>query len=151
VPGLTSGPTRGPWTRDTVRSIGRSGGTAVAIRAELGTEGDLSTLCTALAGALGGPRLDILVNNAAIGGQAGSIEHVTSEQFDRLFAVNVKAPLFIIQRALPLLAEDGRIINISSADTRIALPDELTYSMTKGAINVLSRTLADALGSRGSR
>jgi 3-oxoacyl-[acyl-carrier protein] reductase len=59
------------------------------------------------------------------------------------------APLFIIQRALPLLADNGRIINISSADTRITLPDELAYSMTKGAVNVLSRTLADALGARG--
>ena len=134
---------------DTVRSIGRSGGTAVAIRAELGIDGDLDTLFTGLLQALGGRRLDILVNNAGTGGQAGSIEHVTSEQFDRLFAVNVKAPLFIIQRALPLLADNGRIINISSADTRIALPDELAYSMTKGAINVLSRTLADALGMRG--
>jgi 3-oxoacyl-[acyl-carrier protein] reductase len=61
----------------------------------------------------------------------------------------VRAPFFIIQRALPLLADGGRIINISSADTRIALPEELAYSMTKGAINVLGRTLADALGTRG--
>jgi 3-oxoacyl-[acyl-carrier protein] reductase len=63
--------------------------------------------------------------------------------------VNVRAPFFVIQRALALLGEGGRVINISSADTRVALPEELAYSMSKGAINVLSRTLAEALGPRG--
>lgn len=134
---------------ETVGSIARSGGTAVAVRAELGVQGDLDVLFTGLGEALDGRPLDVLVNNVGIGGQTGSIDQVTSEQFDHLFAVNVKAPLFIIQRTLPLFADGGRIINISSADTRIALPEELAYSMTKGAINVLSRTLADALGARG--
>ncbi|MGO9789581.1 MAG: SDR family oxidoreductase [Solirubrobacteraceae bacterium] len=78
--------------------------------------------------------------------QAGSIELATREQLDHFFAVTVRAPFFIIQRALPLLADGGRIINISSSDTRIAVPEELVYSMTKGAINVLGRTLATALG-----
>jgi Enoyl-(Acyl carrier protein) reductase len=57
--------------------------------------------------------------------------------------------LFIIQRALPLLRDGGRIINISSSDTRVALPLELAYAMTKGAINVMSQTLANHLGTRG--
>jgi NAD(P)-dependent dehydrogenase (short-subunit alcohol dehydrogenase family) len=134
---------------EAVRSIARSGGAAVAIRVELGIDLDLDALFAGLLDAIGPRPLDILVNNVGVGGQSGSIEDVTVEEFDRLFSVNVKAPLFIIQRALPLMANNGRIINVSSADTRIALPDELTYSMTKGAINVLSRTLADALGVRG--
>ena len=61
----------------------------------------------------------------------------------------MRAPFFIIQRALPLLRDGGRIINISSADARIAITRELAYSMTMGAINVQSRTLAHAVGERG--
>ncbi|MFD1939447.1 SDR family oxidoreductase [Nonomuraea mangrovi] len=129
--------------KETVEAIRTRGGRAAAVRAELGTEGDVD----ALFGALDGQGLDILVNNAAIGG--GSIEDTTPESFDRVFAVNVKAPFFIIQRALPLMRDGGRIVNISSADTRIALAHELAYSMTKGAINVMSRTLANAVGDRG--
>lgn len=61
----------------------------------------------------------------------------------------MRTPFFIIQRALPLFRDGGRIINISSADARIAITQGLAYSMAKGAINVLSRTLAHAMGGRG--
>jgi 3-oxoacyl-[acyl-carrier protein] reductase len=61
----------------------------------------------------------------------------------------VRAPFFIIQRALPLLRDGGRIINVSSATTRIATVPFTHYAMGKGAIDVLSRTLAQALGPRG--
>lgn len=135
--------------QETVASIERDGGQAVAIRAELGTVGDLDTLFAGLAAELDDLRLDILVNNAGGSMKVGSIEGTTTQQFDQLFALNVRAPFFIIQRALPLLPAGGRIINISSADTRIALPAELAYSMAKGAVNVLGRTLAHAVGERG--
>jgi 3-oxoacyl-[acyl-carrier protein] reductase len=135
--------------RETVASIERDGGHAVAIRAELGTVGDVDTLFAGLAAELDDLRLDILVNNAGGSMRVGSIEGTTTQQFDQVFALNVRAPFFIIQRALPLLPAGGRIINISSADTRIALPAELAYSMAKGAVNVLGRTLAHALGERG--
>jgi 3-oxoacyl-[acyl-carrier protein] reductase len=134
---------------ETLTAIQRGGGSGFAVRSELGDDGAVDTLFAALAEALHERPLDILINNVGVGGQTGSIEDTTSEQFDHLFAVNVKAPFFIIQRALPLLADGGRIINVSSADTRIALPEELAYAMTKGALNVLGRTLADALGPRG--
>lgn len=135
--------------QETVASIERDGGQAVAIRAELGTVGDVDTLFAGLAAELDDLRLDILVNNAGGSMKVGSIEGTTPQQFDQLFALNVRAPFFIIQRALPLLPAGGRIINISSADTRIALPAELAYSMAKGAVNVLGRTLAHAVGERG--
>src|SRR5262249_25011231 len=73
---------------------------------------------------------------------------VPPEAFDRSYAVNVRAPFFIIQRALPWLRDGGRIINVSSATTRIASPFT-HYAMGKGAIDVLSHTLAQALGPRG--
>jgi NAD(P)-dependent dehydrogenase (short-subunit alcohol dehydrogenase family) len=134
-----------------VRAIEQAGGQAFPVRAELGVEGDLDTLFAALEAGLrrftGQTWLDILVNNAAV--RAGAIERVTPEEFERVFSINVRAPFFLIQRALPLLREGGRIINISSSDTRIAVPEELAYAMTKGAIDVLGRTLAVALGGRG--
>ncbi|MFZ0377094.1 MAG: SDR family oxidoreductase [Solirubrobacteraceae bacterium] len=135
--------------QETVASIEGEGGQAVAIRAELGTAGDVDTLFSALAAELEDLRLDILVNNAGGSMKVGSIEGTTTQQFDQVFALNVRAPFFIIQRALPLLPAGGRIINISSADSRIALPAELAYSMAKGAVNVLGRTLAHAVGERG--
>jgi 3-oxoacyl-[acyl-carrier protein] reductase len=141
--------TNGEAAAETVATIQADGGRAFPVRAELGTAGDVDALFEGLAAGLAGQRLDILVNNAAVTTQQGSIEQATPELFDRLFAVNVRAPFFIIQRALPLMRDGGRIINISSADTRIAIGFELAYSMTKGAVNVLGRTLAHEVGSRG--
>jgi NAD(P)-dependent dehydrogenase (short-subunit alcohol dehydrogenase family) len=136
--------------RETVRLIERDGGRAFPVRAELGVAGDVDTLFTALEAGLlaqtGRVRLDILINNAAI--TADSIETITPQAFDRLIAVNTKAPLFIIQRALPLLNDGGRIINLSTAATRIAMPEQ-PYAMSKAAIEVLSRCLAQLVGGRG--
>jgi NAD(P)-dependent dehydrogenase (short-subunit alcohol dehydrogenase family) len=141
--------TREVAARETVSTIEGAGGSAFAVRAELGVQGDADAVLEGLRAGLRGEPLDILVNNAAIEGHGATIDGATEDQFDRLFSVNVRAPFFLIQRLLPLLADGGRIVNISSADTRIALPDEIVYSMTKGALNVLGRTLADALGRRG--
>src|ERR1700754_245554 len=91
---------------ETVAMIEKAGGHAFAVRAELGTAGDVDTLFTGLDQGLAGRGLDILVNNAAAL-PAGPIETDTPEQFDRLFAVNVKAPYFLIQRALPLMRDGG--------------------------------------------
>jgi len=132
---------------ETVEAIRADGGRAFPVRAELGVPGDVDTLFAGLEEGLAEPRLDILVNNAAT--HAGSIEKTTPEEFDRVFAVNVRAPFFIIQRALPLMGDGGRIVNISSADTRVALGMEISYAMTKGALNVLGRTLANSVGTRG--
>jgi 3-oxoacyl-[acyl-carrier protein] reductase len=133
--------------KETVAGIEEAGGSAFAIKAELGVEGDIDTLFTALEAGLDGRKLDILVNNAGIAG-GGGIEQVTPETFDHIFAVNARAPFFVIQRALPLIPDGGRIVSISSASGRAANPD-LAYSMTKGALDVLGRTLAHLLGKRG--
>ena len=69
-------------------------------------------------------------------------EETTPEEFDRLIALNMRTPFFIIQRALPLFRDGGRIINISSADARIAITRELAYSMAKGAIIAPAATRA---------
>jgi 3-oxoacyl-[acyl-carrier protein] reductase len=132
---------------DTVAAIKSAGGQAFPVRAELGVDGDVDTLFAALEDGLGGRPLDILVNNAAIATFDATVEKATPAQFDREFAVNVRAPFFIIQRALPLLRDGGRIINISSGVTWYATP-QIVYSMTKGALNVLGRSLANTVGDR---
>lgn len=133
----------------TVAAIEQAGGRAFTVGADLGVAGDVDTLFAGLEAGLAGSPLDILVNNAGGALGTGSIEKTTPEEFDRLIALNMRTPFFIIQRALPLFRDGGRIINISSADARIAITRELAYSMAKGAINVLSRTLAHAVGGRG--
>lgn len=133
--------------QETVAAIRKAGGRAFPVRAELGVDGDVDTLFAGLEAGLDGRPLDILVNNAAIQAYNATVEKATREDFDRVFAVNVRAPLFIVQRALTLMPDGGRIINISSGVTWFATP-EVVYSMTKGAINVLSRSLAHTLGAR---
>jgi 3-oxoacyl-[acyl-carrier protein] reductase len=133
---------------DTVSAIKAAGGQAFPVRAELGVDGDIDSLFAALQEGLAGRPLDILVNNAAIATYEATIDEATPEQFDREFAINVRAPFFITQRALPLLRDGGRIINITSGVTWFATP-QIVYSMTKGALNVLGRSLANAVGTRG--
>lgn len=86
--------------------------------------------------------------NAAITVYSATIEGATQADYDRTFVFNVRAPLFITQRALPLMRDGGRIINIFSGVAWLAVP-EIVYSMTKGALNVFSRSLAHTQGARG--
>jgi NAD(P)-dependent dehydrogenase (short-subunit alcohol dehydrogenase family) len=132
----------------TVAAIEDGGGSAFAVQADLADPAGAASLATTVAGALAGRRLDILVNNAAVFASTAGIEDVTLEEFDHSFAVNVRAPFFLVQQVLPMLADGGRIVNVSSGVTRMATP-QLTYSMTKGAMDVLTRSLALLLGGRG--
>jgi 3-oxoacyl-[acyl-carrier protein] reductase len=132
----------------TVAAIEHSGGRAFPVRAELGLPGDVDTLFAGLERGLRGRPLDILVNNAGIISYKATIEQATVEDFEHVFNVNVRAPLFIAQRALRLMPDGGRIINISSGVTWFAIP-EVVYAMTKGALNVMSRSLALTQGPRG--
>jgi 3-oxoacyl-[acyl-carrier protein] reductase len=134
--------------REVVAEIQRGGGQAFSVGAELGVPGDVDKLFAGLQKGLAGRPLDILVNNAGIIDYGATIDGATQENFDRLFAINVRAPLFITQRALPLMRDGGRIINVSSGVTWFAIP-EVVYSMTKGALNVFSRSLALTQGRRG--
>ncbi|WP_244420121.1 SDR family oxidoreductase [Streptomyces hygroscopicus] len=136
---------------EVVATIEKDGGRAFAIRAELGVSGDVHELFLGLEEGLkertGSTDLNILVNNAGVMGGVAP-EEITSEQFDRLMAVNAKAPFFIIQRALKNMPDGGRIINISSGLTRFANPEETAYAMTKGAVEQLALHFAKHLGPR---
>ena len=132
----------------TVAAIEQAGGQAFTVRADLAETTELDVLFGGLADGLAGRPLDVLVNNAAVVDYSATIDGATPESFDRLFAVNVRAPLFLIQRALPLMPDGGRIVNVSSGVTWFATPD-VVYSMSKGALNVLTRSLAQTQGRRG--
>lgn len=131
---------------ETLKTIEQTGGQAFLVKAELGVKGDVDTLFSKLEKGLADRPLDILINNAAVAPQI-ALAQTTPEEFNRIFAINVRAPFFIIQRALALMPDGGRIINISSGVTWFATPATV-YSMTKGALNVLSRSLANSLGDR---
>ncbi len=104
---------------------------------------------TLLAG-FGRDRFDYLVNNAGFGVYAAHAE-TTEEQVDELFCVNVKGPLFLTQALLPLMADGGRILNVSSGVARFTGPGYAAYAAAKGAIEVLTRYQAKELGERQVR
>jgi NAD(P)-dependent dehydrogenase (short-subunit alcohol dehydrogenase family) len=131
---------------ETVATIEAAGGSAFAIGAELGVSGDAEALWQGFDEHADG--VDILVNNAGIAGP-GLIHEVSEADYDKVFAVNAKAPFFIIQKGLERLRDGGRIINISSGVTKVAFPGMTSYAASKGAIEVLTLTLAQTLGSRG--
>lgn len=89
-----------------------------------------------------------LVNNAGIGIHATFAE-TTEEQFDQLVNIHLKSTFFLTQKLLPLIADHGRIVNISTGLTRFALPGYAAYAAMKGGIEILSKYMAKELGSRG--
>jgi 3-oxoacyl-[acyl-carrier protein] reductase len=97
-----------------------------------------------------GERLDILVANAGIA-LAADLEQTEVKDFDRLYAINVRAPYFLVQQLLPLLWEESSIILISSFAARASLANVSAYAATKGAIDTLVKHFAAALGPRGIR
>ncbi|EXU65814.1 short-chain dehydrogenase [Streptomyces sp. PRh5] len=130
---------------EVVESIRTEGGEAFALHADLAAPHAAQTLWEAFDRHADG--VDILVNNAGMV-VYGSVTEVVEEDFDQLFAVNVKAPLFIIQHGLLRLRDGGRIINLSSAAAYLASPMATMYALTKGAISTLTRTVAWDLGNR---
>lgn len=92
-------------------------------------------------------RFDHLVNNAGIGVHAAFAD-TTEAQFDQLMNVHLKGPFFLTQALLPLMADGGRILNLSSGLARFALPGYAAYAAMKGAVEVLTRYLAKELGPR---
>ncbi|MEY9877547.1 3-oxoacyl-[acyl-carrier protein] reductase [Streptacidiphilus sp. MAP12-33] len=136
---------------ETVALVGKAGGRAFAVQARFGESGALDQLFEELSAGLadhGADGLDILVNNAGIH-SVGTIGQLTETEFERILAVNVSAPLFVVQRALSLLRDGGRIVNVGSAATRIANPLQIGYTVSKAALAALGPSLANQLGRRG--
>lgn len=136
---------------ETVARIAEGGGRAFAVRALFGESGAVDRLFEGLVAGLkehGMDGLDILVNNAGIH-SVSPIGQLTEEEFARVLAINVSTPVFVVQRALPLLRDGGRIVNMGSAATRIANPLQIGYTVSKAALAALGPSLANELGRRG--
>lgn len=128
-----------------VREVTEAGGRAVAVRADQGSLDDLQRLTGQADEHLDG--LDIVVINAA-GGLPGLIE-VTEDVYDRFMAVHAKGPFFLIKHAGRALRDGGRIIAISSVNTRLHPPGGALYTGAKGALENFTVVAALEFGGRG--
>ncbi|MFE9927924.1 SDR family NAD(P)-dependent oxidoreductase [Streptomyces sp. NPDC005533] len=134
--------------KETVARIEEAGGRAFAIRARFGEDGAVDRLFEELVAGLAGAGLDILVNNAGIS-SGNPISQVTPEEFARLLEINVVTPFFVIQRAMALLNDGGRVVNMGSTASRFAVSTQIGYTITKAALESMAPSLANELGRRG--
>ena len=138
--------------RAVVSEIEDLGRKAVALQLDTaaiaGLPAFVDRLRAALSSTFGRDGFDHLVNNAGHGEYA-TLADTTEAQFDGLFDVHVKGVFFLTQALLPLLADGGRIVNLSSGLTRVAAPGFSAYSAAKGAVEILSVYMAKELGARG--
>jgi NAD(P)-dependent dehydrogenase (short-subunit alcohol dehydrogenase family) len=137
---------------DVVGAAGKLGRTAVALRLDTGDvaafEAFAGQVRQALADRWGRDTFDFLVNNAGAVTMAPFAE-MTPEGFDEMAAVHFRGVYFLIQKLLPLLADGGRVVNLSTGLTRFTAPGLSAYAAMKGAVEVLTRYLAKELGPRG--
>src|ERR1700726_2286730 len=132
-----------------VNEIRKAGGRADAIAADLAAPDGAHKLAAQVRN-LVGDRLDIIVANAGLS-KAAAIEDITVDDFDNLFAVNVRSPYFLVQQLLPNLGSGGSIVFLSSLGAHAAVGALSAYAATKGAIDTLVKYFAAALGPRGIR
>lgn len=143
---------RGEDAQAAVAEIAAMGCKAVAFPLDTGDIAGFAAFAAQLRTALhetwGRETFDHLVNNAGHGTHA-MIEQTTEAQFDELVNVHFKGVFFLTQALLPLIAEGGRIVNLSSGLTRTCFPGYAAYACAKGAVEVLTRYTAKELGGRG--
>ncbi|MEI4482580.1 MULTISPECIES: SDR family NAD(P)-dependent oxidoreductase [unclassified Phyllobacterium] len=139
---------------EVVKTIVQSGGRAVALKLDVGNVSGFPAFRDAVAAQLktvwSRGDFDCLVNNAGYG-LFNPIATVTEEQFDGLFNVHLKGPFFLTQILLPMMADGGQIINITSATSRVATAGVAPYASFKGGLEVLTRYMAKEFGERGIR
>lgn len=139
-----------------VAEIRSKGGSADAIQADLASaEG--AVLLAERVRAVVGERLDVFVSNAGVS-KAAPLAEYTVEDFDNLYATNIRSPFFLVQQLLPVLGEGSNIVMISSIVARAVVgkpgvenPSILAYASTKGALETLVKNWAAILGPRGIR
>lgn len=130
---------------ETAADIKAGSGDAIALQADISKLEDLHRLFDQTIEHYG--RLDILINNAGIR-ISKNVADIDEAEYDRLFAINVKGTFFACQQAARRFSDGGRIINISSAVTRMMLPAYSIYAASKGAVDQITRVLAKELGGR---
>jgi NAD(P)-dependent dehydrogenase (short-subunit alcohol dehydrogenase family) len=132
-----------------VAEIRKAGGRADAIATDLAAADGASKLARQ-ARSIVGDRLDILVANAGVS-KTATIEETTVEDFDKLFAVNVRAPIFLVQQHLPIMSKGSSVVFLSSLAAHAVVGTAPAYAATKGAVDTLVKHFASLLGIRGIR
>ncbi len=132
-----------------VQEIRKAGGRAEAVAANLAAPDGAQALAK-LVRAIIGDRLDVLVANAGVS-KAATLEETTVEDFDNLFAVNVRAPFFLVQQLLSTLGPGSSVVMVSSLAAHASVGNLAAYAASKGAIDTLVKHFAAALGPRGIR
>ncbi len=134
---------------ETIKSMGRR---AVAMQLDVGNSESFSRFAGQLSDALnehwGRKDFDYLINNAGTGVFKDYLD-ITEEEFSRMVNEHIKGPFFLSQTLLPAMKNGGRILNVSSGLTRMAIPGFSAYAMMKAALETLSVYMAKELGSRG--
>jgi NAD(P)-dependent dehydrogenase (short-subunit alcohol dehydrogenase family) len=135
-----------------VAEIEAQGGQAAALPLDVADSASFAAFADALRRLLAEKwqrsQFDFLVNNAGTGLDAAFAD-TTEAQFDQLVNIHFKGVFFLTQSLLPLIADGGRIVNVSSGLTRFALPGKAAYAAVKGAVEVLTKYMAKELGPRG--
>jgi NAD(P)-dependent dehydrogenase (short-subunit alcohol dehydrogenase family) len=131
-----------------VDAIAARGGRAFGVMARIGEAGAVPVLLAGLDAGFPDGRVDILVNNIG-GGDYRTFETTDVEFLDSTWGLNVRIPFIVTQALLERLNDGGRVVNISSAGARLALPEVMAYSMAKSAVETFTRILAKILGPRG--
>src|SRR3982075_1332317 len=132
-----------------VAEIRKAGSRADAIATDLAAADGASKLARQTRSIVG-DRLDILVANAGVS-KVATIEETTVEDFERLFAVNVRGPFFLVEQLLPLMSKGSSIVFLSSLAAHAVVGTSPAYAATKGAIDTLVKHFASMLGARGIR
>ncbi len=130
-----------------VHEMGRK---AVALQLDTGIVSSFDLFVQSVGKALtdlGAERFDYLVNNAGIS-HHNAFAQTTEQELDNLYNVHFKGVFFLTQKLLPLIGDGGRIVNISTCLTRAAAPGSCAYASMKGAVEVMTRYLAQELGPR---
>ncbi len=135
---------------EAVRRIGapHSSAQVTAIQADASRLEDLDRVADAVRRAKG--KVDVVVSNAALVEQV-PLPEITPEHYDRTFALNARAPLFLVQKMLPMMSRGGSIILVSSAMHTMGLANHSTYAATKAALRSYSRTWAAEFKDSGIR
>ncbi|OLN96384.1 L-xylo-3-hexulose reductase 1 [Colletotrichum chlorophyti] len=128
-----------------VQEIQAHGVRATSVRVDMASPEAPSTLLKAALAAFQTEKIDIMVNNAGLGGNA-PLEEVTVDDYERLMSVNVKAVIFMTQAVLPHINRGGRIVNLSSISARGGYPTQTVYAASKAAVEGLTRVWATELG-----
>lgn len=133
--------------QEVVAVIEAGGAQALAVQADMSQVADIRRLFQETIDRFG--HVDILVNNAGIFGTPAPVAEVSEEQFDAVFAINVRGFFFAMQEAARHLQDGGRIVNISSSVTVHTQPGIAVYTASKGAEKQFTQVAAKELGGRG--